>query len=324
MGGGHLLIRRYQWFDRQVRAGKFPNASSLAEEFELSVKTAQRNITYFRDQIGAPLEYDQSKKGFYYSDSNFQLAAPDITQEEMLAILVAQNILSVSAGGVISKEIKSFGKKLFGSPELLGLSQKKLRDSFSSTWSEYAPAQGAVFQAAMRALLESKLLGFSYTSPKEPEPTLREIEPHHLQHYMGNWILVGYCHLRDNWRKFKLSRMLDVKVSKQVFSPRPKSQWKDQLEGGFGIFQGSNTQLIKLKFNAFRAPWIREQVWHDDQSIELLPGGELSLSFPACQYHEVKMKILQFGADVEVLEPDDLRDEIKREVFKLSSLYQKN
>ena len=35
------------------------------------------------------------------------------------------------------------------------------------------------------------------------------------------------------------------------------------------------------------------------------------------------MKILQFGADVEVLEPDGLRDEIKCEVFKLSSLYQK-
>ncbi|WP_321391557.1 WYL domain-containing protein [uncultured Desulfuromusa sp.] len=323
MGGGHLLIHRYQWFDRQVRAGKFPNATSLAEKFEISVKTAQRNIESLRERLEAPLEYDPSSKGYYYSDTNFQLVTPDITQEEMLAILVAQNILSASAGGVISQEIKSFGKKLFGSPELLGLSQKKLNDSFSSTWSEYAPAQGAVFQAAMRALLENKLLAFSYTSPKEPEPTLREIEPHHLQHYMGNWIIVGYCHLRQDWRKFKLSRMLDVKVSKKAFSPRPKSQWKYQLEGGFGIFQGSNTQLIKLKFNAFRAPWIREQIWHDDQSIELLPDGKLILSFPACQYHEVKMKILQFGADVEVLEPEDLRDEIKREASRLSRLYLK-
>ena len=74
--------------------------------------------------------------------------------------------------------------------------------------------KGLFFQAAMRALLESQLLTFSYLSPKEPEPTLREIEPHHLQHYMGNWILVGYCHLRQDWRKFKLSRMVDVSVKK--------------------------------------------------------------------------------------------------------------
>ena len=321
--GDHVKYYRYKWFDRQVRGERYPNASHLAEKFEISKKTAQRNIEFMKDSLVAPLEYDASKKGYYYSETNFQLPIPDITQEEMLAILVAQNILSASAGGVISQEIKSFGKKLFGVPEMLGLSQKVLKDSFSSTWNEYAPAQGAVFQAAMHALLERKLLVFSYTSPKEPDPTLREIEPHHLQHYMGNWIIVGYCHLRDAWRKFKLSRMLNVKVSGQIFIPRPKSQWKDQLEGGFGIFQGSNTQLIKLKFNAFRAPWIKEQIWHDDQSIELLPDGKLILSFPACQYHEVKMKILQFGADVEVLEPRDLREEIRSEIFKLRNIYQK-
>ena len=321
--GGHLLIHRYQWFDRQVRAEKYPNASSLAEKFEISVKTAQRNIESLRDRLGAPLEYDRSKKGYYYSNSNFRLATPDITQEEILAILVAQNILSLSAGGVISQKIKSFGRKLFGTPELLGLNQKRLNDSFSSTWNEYAPAQGPVFQSTMRSLIENKLLEFAYTSPKNNKSNIRIVEPHHLQHYMGNWILVGYCHLRKDWRKFKLSRMADVKIKDQVFSPRPKSEWQDQLEGGFGIFQGAQIQLIKLKFNAFRAPWIREQVWHEDQSIEMLPAGGLILSFPACQLHEVKMRVLQFGADVEVLEPEELRTEIKNEILKAQRLYQK-
>lgn len=319
--GEHLIIHRYQWFDRQVRAEKFPNASSLAEKFEVTVKTAQRNIESLRDRLEAPLEYDSSKRGYYYSDTNFQLATPDITQEEMLAILVAQNILALSAGGVISQKIKSFGRKLFGAPELLGLSQKKLNDSFSSTWNEYAPAQGPVFQYAMRALLESKFLEFSYTSPKKSEVILRTIEPHHLQHYMGNWIMVGYCHLRQDWRKFKLSRMADVRVKDQVFIQRPKDQWQNQLEGGFGIFQGGNTQLIKLKFNVFRAPWIQEQIWHAEQNIETLPSGELVLSFPACHFHEVKMKVLQFGADVEVLEPEGLRNEVRSELLKAGRLY---
>lgn len=321
--GDHLVVHRYYWFDKQVRAGKFPNASSLADEFEIAKKSAQRNIVSMRDRLEAPLEYDSSKKGYYYSDTNFQLATPDITQEELLAILVAQNILSLSAGGVISQKIKSFGKKLFGAPELLGLTQKKLNDSFSSSWNEYAPAQGPVFQLAMRALIENKLLQFTYTSPKKPESNLRTIEPHHLQHYMGNWTMVGYCHLQQDWRKFKLSRMIDVRVKDQTFTPKPKAQWLNQLEGGFGIFQGAETQLIKLKFNSFRAPWISEQVWHNDQSIEQLPSGELLLSFPACHLHEVRMKVLQFGADVEVLEPEELRNEIISEIHKAERIYQK-
>jgi predicted DNA-binding transcriptional regulator YafY len=319
--GDHLNYHRYQWFDRQVRAEKYPNARHLAEKFEISNKTAQRNIEFFRDSLEAPIEYDQSRKGYYYLNTNFQLAAPDITQEELLAILVAQNILSLSAGGVISQKIKSFGKKLFGAPELLGLTQKKLNDSFSSSWNEYAPAQGPVFQLAMRSLIENKLLQFTYTSPKKPESTLRTIEPHHLQHYMGNWTMLGYCHLQQDWRKFKLSRMINLRVKDQVFTTKPKTQWHNQLEGGFGIFQGAETQLIKLKFNSFRAPWISEQVWHNDQSIEQLPNGELLLSFPACHLHEVRMKVLQFGADVEVLEPEELRNEIISEIHKTERLY---
>ncbi len=319
----HLLIHRYQWFDRQVRSEQFPNASSLAEKFEISKKTAQRNIESLRDRLEAPLEYDSSRKGYYYSDTNFQLAAPDITQEELLAILVAQNVLTLSAGGVISQKIKSFARKLFGSPEMLGLDQRKLNDSFSSNWNAYAPAQGPVFQHALRALIENRIFEFIYRSPKSSEPVQRTIEPHHLQHYMGTWILIGYCCLRNDWRKFFLSRMSDVKVRTQTFVQRPKSQWKSQLEGGFGIFQGTDQQLIRLKFNSFRAPWIREQVWHEEQHMDMLPCGGLLLTFPACHLHEVKMKVLQFGADVEVVEPLALRAEIEEEAIKLQFLYKK-
>ncbi len=321
--GDHLTYHRYQWFDGQVKKGRYPNASTLAEQFEISKKTAQRCIDSFRDRLLAPLEYDSSQKGYYYLDSNFQLPAPEITQEELLAILVAQNILPSSAGGVISNQIQSCGRKLFGASGLLGLSFERLNNSFSSTWNEYAPTQGPVFKLAMKGLLDTRLIEFTYLSPKSTLACKRTVEPHHLQHYMGNWIMVGYCHLRDDWRKFMLSRMDGVRLLDRRFELRPRNQWQQQLEGGFGIFQGGVKQIIKLKFNPFRAPWIREQVWHEEQSIDLLPDGGLLLSFPACHLHEVKMKVMQFGADVEVVEPEELRDSVSKEILKLQRLYEK-
>ena len=83
--GDHLTYHRYQWFDRQVRAGRYPNASTLADKFEISTKTAQRCIESIRDRLEVPLEYDSSHKGYFYLDTNFQLPSPDITQEELLA-----------------------------------------------------------------------------------------------------------------------------------------------------------------------------------------------------------------------------------------------
>jgi len=44
-----LFFERFIWFDAQVRKDKYPNASKLATHFELSTKTAQRSIDYFRD-----------------------------------------------------------------------------------------------------------------------------------------------------------------------------------------------------------------------------------------------------------------------------------
>jgi predicted DNA-binding transcriptional regulator YafY len=321
MGENQRLVQ-FQWFDQQVKAGKFPNAVTLAHQFETVQKTAQRAITYFRDQLNAPLEFDASRKGYFYPDNAFA-AVPAIepTQEEMLAILVAQNILAGSAQGAISQQIKSFGRKLFGKNGLFGVTENRFRQAFSSSWNEYAPAQGPVFKRVMTALVQTRFLTVSYTSPVDQIPKERTVEPHHLQHYKGSWRLIAFCHLRREWRSFMLSRMRDVHISDKSFVPKPRERWKKQLEGGFGIFQGKPLTPVRLHFNAFRAPWIREQIWHPSQELEALSDGSLILSFPVCDFHEVKMRVLQFGGDVVVLQPEELKREIQEEARVIMQNY---
>ena len=54
--GGHLTFERYYWFDNQVRKNRHPNAHTVAEQFEISSKTAQRSIDFMRERLGAPLD----------------------------------------------------------------------------------------------------------------------------------------------------------------------------------------------------------------------------------------------------------------------------
>lgn len=54
--GDQLFLERFVWFDNEARKQRYPNASKLAEQFEIATKTAQRNIEYFRDRLSAPLE----------------------------------------------------------------------------------------------------------------------------------------------------------------------------------------------------------------------------------------------------------------------------
>lgn len=103
--------------------------------------------------------------------------------------------------------------------------------------------------------------------------------------------------------------------------PRPKEEWTYQLQNNFGIFQGQKSIQVVLRFSPFRARWIREQVWHPEQKIRELADGGLDLELPVADFREIKMRILSFGADVEVLSPDELRLEVAQEIKKMQGLY---
>ena len=107
----------------------------------------------------------------------------------------------------------------------------------------------------------------------------------------------------------------------RTFTCRPRESWNPLLEETFGIFQGADPIEVTLRFTPFRSRWIREQLWHPSQKITNLADGSLELSFPVADFREVKMKILQFGADVKVIRPLELEKEIREEVLKMTTLY---
>lgn len=315
------VFERIVWFHRQTKERRYPNASILARYFEISPKTAQRNIDFMRDRLAAPIEYDPSRKGYVYTDQSFELPHFPITQEEILALLIARNLLSSSAGGIISRALNNFEKKLLAAGDSTGLDTSRLGDIFSATWTGYSPASPEIFQKTAHALVNQKILKFVYVSPRTGEFINRQVEPHHLQHYMASWVLTAWCRLRKDWRKFFLARMDSVSVLDERFLPRPVEEWKKYVENAFGIFQGETQIRVTLRFTPFRARWIREQIWHPDQEIKYMKGGSLELSIPVTDFREIKMKILQFGADVVVVEPVELKMEIRAEIQKMMDLY---
>jgi len=319
--GDFLIFERFQWFDHLVRNNRFPNAATLAGRFEIFPKTAQRTIDFLRDRLAAPLEYNASRRGYFYTDAGYELPRLFATQEEILAVLVARHLLSKNVGGLIAKNLGSFSQKLLADAHCCKLSRAVLSESFSAVWHGYSPAPPDIFQAVVSALTDTRFLSFSYTSPRTNETTRRQVEPHHLQNYMASWVLIAWCHAQGDWRKFYLSRMQAPKLLSRTFTRRSRESWQPLLEETFGIFQSADPIEVTLRFTPFRARWIQEQIWHPSQKITNLADGSLELTFPVADFREVKMKILQFGADVEVMQPAALREEIRKEIQKMSSLY---
>ncbi|MDK9716863.1 MAG: WYL domain-containing protein [Trichlorobacter sp.] len=321
--GDQLFLERFIWFDHETRHGRFPNATKLAEQFELSTKTAHRSIDYFRDRLQAPLEYDESRKGYFYTDPTFQLPVTRLSADELQALLIARKLITEASAGSLGDELGHISARLgtLLAANLPGRTHPE--DAFSFRWKGINPTDPIVFQNVTTALIQGRLLTFCYYSPTSSACTMRTVEPHHMVNYQGTWHLIAFCHLRNEWRDFVLGRMTICKVEAEEFTIRPKDEWQPFLNDTFGIFQTKQSFNVKLKFSPERSRWIRGEVWHEGQTEELQEDGGLLLTIPASHEAEIMMEILKHGSHVEVLEPEWLREKVIGELTAACRMYSK-
>jgi predicted DNA-binding transcriptional regulator YafY len=315
------IYERFVWFDNQVRVKKHPNASALAEQFEVSTKTAQRDIDFMRDRLLCPLQYDSSQKGYYYDDETFSLPMVYLSSEELSSLLIARKMLQDISGGAIGHEISSIVEKITNILKKHSVVADAIDNAFSFQLIEYSPAPEAVFKAVLEGCLKKKCLSFTYYSPAAEEKSERTVEPYHLFNYMGTWHTIGYCHLRKGIRDFALSRISDAKVLTKSFKTSADFDFKKYFLSTFGLYKGKSAKEVTLRFTAEKSKWIKDQIWHKDQKIKLLKDGSLEISFPVSDFSEIKREILKHGDEVEVIKPKILRDLIKAEAQKIAKIY---
>jgi predicted DNA-binding transcriptional regulator YafY len=79
---------------------------------------------------------------------------------------------------------------------------------------------------------------------------------------------------------------------------------------GFGIFGGEATGVARLRFSSHAATWVAEENWHPDQQGEWRGDGYY-LNLPYADARELTRDILAWGAEVEVLGPPALREDVR-------------
>ena len=319
--GTKNIYERFVWFDDRVRAKKFPNATALAEKFELSTKTAQRDIEFMRDRLLCPLDYDSSQKGYYYDDETFSLPMVYLSSEELSSLLIARKMLQDISGGFIGDEISTIVDKITNVLNKHVVPGDKIDDTFSFQLIEYSPAPEQIFKAILEGCLKKRCLSFSYYSPATEEKSERTVEPYHLFNYMGTWHTIGYCHLRKGIRDFALSRISEAKVLTESFKIPAEFDFKQYFLSTFGLYKGKSTKEVTLRFTPEKSKWIKGQVWHKDQKAKLLKDGSLELSFPVSDFSEIKREILKHGDAVTVIKPESLRELIKSEAINIAKIY---
>lgn len=318
-----LAYERFIWFHKQVKEDAYPNASILAHNFELSRKTAQRDIQFFTDRLNAPLQYNPRRRGYHYTDHTFELPSFWLKREEITALLLAKRLASSIPDRDLKNLLRDFFKKL--SPFISTdptFNWERIDEKISVKNIEYFSVDNALFHDVMEALFKEKPLRIVYYSPHRHEETKRAIIPLHLLHYMGNWHLISWCGLKGELRDFALSRIRSLEPSREpLFLPPNLPPMKDYLRKQFGIFSGDGGMSVSLRFSPHVSRWVKEQLWHKKQETKWDGENRLTLTIPVSDFREIKREVLKFGSEVEVLEPEELRAEVKKEIEKMGKNY---
>lgn len=314
-----LAYERYLWFHERLKAKRFPKISDLAAKFEISRRQAAREIEFMRLFLGAPIEYSTARNGYFYSDDTFQFPGLWVSEEEIVSLVVARRLAAALPDRGLKGKFDAFLKKIGGDMDLDLL---RLEEKVSLKNVRYTRVEPAVFQAVLRALAQGRQLDIAYASSQAQAAAQRRVDPLHLLVYMGNWHLIAWCHERRAVRDFLLSRMKTAEMlAEPVANPAAPEEIREKIEKRYGIFFDGPERPVVLRFSGAGTRLVRDQVWFPAQKSEEFADGSLQLEFPVADFREVLRDILRFGADVEVLQPPELRRLVAETIGRMAAVY---
>ena len=131
---------------------------------------------------------------------------------------------------------------------------------------------------------------------------------------------MGYAHNRQAIRTFAAERITHVEMKHDRFEIPDTFKPEEQLQSAFGIVD-ERPMKVKIKFSPPVAHTVRDRLWHPTQCIVENSDGSVLLSFEAGGRMEIVSWVLSYGKHAEVIEPLDLREEVKRDITEMAQFY---
>lgn len=318
--------RRLLFIDQRLREAasleQLPNCRTLAEAWETSQKTIQRDLDFLKYEMDAPIEYDSARHGYYYSRPDFVLPAVRILEGDLFAICLAEKVLrqyeNTPLHARLSAVFEKLGKYL---PDHVSVNPAVLDERFSF-FPEAAPnINPEIWEAAFKGLCLGHTLDVMYRLPGHKEAYETRIDAYHVVGYKGEWYIVGRCHYKQALRMFGISRIQKAKVSKDAFQIPADFDFQEMWRNHFGVMVGAQETQVRVRFRPDQAPYVKEREWHVAQVLEDLPDGGVELTFPARHLFEVTRWVLSWGAAATVLAPQELVERVKAELDQARSTY---
>lgn len=264
-------------------------APELAEKFEVSVRTIYRDLDTI-SSAGIPIYATQGKGGGICIQENFVLNKSLFSEQEQNQLLMALQGLEIlddkNTEGILSKLNSIFRRQNYNWIEI--------------DFADWRRDSDCNFHLLKSAIFQRERVTFLYYG-MEAQPSERLVDPLKLVYKSRDWYLYAYCHLREDYRLFKLTRIKELSLTDQSFSRQAPERVFRQID-----LHGQRTMEVTLLFKKEMGYRVYDHFDRvtvtkegDFLAVAVLPQNESSYNF-----------LLSLGSGVKVLSPQSVQKEV--------------
>jgi predicted DNA-binding transcriptional regulator YafY len=292
-------------------------ASDLARALDISVRTLHR---YFEqlDEMGIPIYAERGPYGGFSLVRGYKMPPLVLTPEEAVASFLGLSLVEEMWGKLYRSAALGALAKL---ENLLPDEQRQevawARRSLLATGLHRSDQQALAenLDLLRHATREHRRVRMTYQGR---ETSTRDLDPYALVHRSGWWYLIGYCHLRQGMRTFRIDRITSLEQLEAGFELPADFDLRSYLAAEPHI---QPTVQACLRFNPQFAGMARNNgpFW---ESLTEQPGGFVAVTFQAPDLAWAASTALAYGPAVEVLDPPELRQMVAGWAEAVVGLYQ--
>jgi predicted DNA-binding transcriptional regulator YafY len=284
--------------------------AELAKRVGTSVRTVYRDLRAIEGEIGLGVWSEDGAWGMLETEF---LPPLKLTLPEAMAVVLSARLMVRYADKYDPDLASAFEKLGEGLPPTLAAHVHRTLDVLAQHSRD--PVFSRHVHLLTRAWAERRVVTLDYrparygrdsgARPATVRPYL--IEPSLQTHAL---YLIGFDEERKALRTFKIERMRDVALTPRTFEPPEPGSIEETLRRAWDIIADQPETEVVLRFVPSVAARVREATWHPTQRVEEEPDGSLVWRGRISGTIEVRLWILSWGDDVEVLSPPGLRQDV--------------
>jgi len=309
---------------RLLEARRGMTLDDLAEECDVDRRTIHRDLNAVGEAgYSLTTEWQDGKKVYSFLTKSRNIPPISFTLNQLMSLYLLRSLGVHLAGTPFQAEIE----------ELFRTITSVLPDRYAAHLERIArvslpimhgardySAASAHLEELQRALLHQYRIRLAYAKQGREEGEEYEVDPYTLVFHKGGIYLLGYAHNRKGMRLFALERVRGVATTRQRFEIPAGYEPEGHFKSAFGLVSDTSMKVC-VRFSADVAHAVRERVWRPDQKVRSDSEGRVIIEFAAAGEMELVSWILSYGAHAEVLEPPDLRREVKRQIKEMREYY---